>query len=93
MARVLSTDQAASAIQQIQSILNSEFEGTISKLDSQGKVLADPQVWDGPLAGQFRGEVWPAVSKSLQDTKLRLDDLRARLDRIHQDIMQAGGGA
>ncbi len=93
MARVLTTDQAASAISQIQSILSGDLEGTISKLDAQGRVLSDPSAWDGPLASEFRSNVWPVVSKSLQDSKAHLDDLRIRLDRIQRDIVQAGGGA
>ena len=54
-ARVLSTDQAKSAITQIQAIINGGLTEQISKLDSQGKVLSNPDVWDGPLAQQFQG--------------------------------------
>ena len=49
-ARVLSTDQAKSAIQQVQAIINGGLTDQISRLDAQGKILSNPDVWDGPLA-------------------------------------------
>ena len=50
MSRVLSTEQAKSAIAQVQSIVNGGFTDQISSLDAQGKILSDPNTWDGPLA-------------------------------------------
>ena len=49
--RVLSSEQAKSAIQQIQGIINGGLTDQISQLDSQGKTLSDPNVWDGPVGG------------------------------------------
>ena len=64
-ARVLSTDQAKSAITQIQAIINGGLTEQISKLDSQGKVLSNPDVWDGPLAQQFRDSTWPETKSCM----------------------------
>ena len=50
MSRVLSTEQAKTAIQQMQAIINGGFTDQISQLDSQGRTLSDPNVWDGNRA-------------------------------------------
>ena len=91
--RVLSTDQAKSAIQQMQSIVNGGLADQIRLLDAQGQTLSDANVWDGPLASQLRGEVWPQTKSSLARVQQALEELRAQVDRIHADIMRAGGGA
>lgn len=91
-ARVLSTEQAKSSIQQVQAIINGGLTEQISKLDAQGKVLSEPEVWDGPLAQQFREETWPHTRSALEKAKQELDDLRAQLEKISANIMQAGGG-
>ncbi len=92
-ARVLSTDRAKTAIQQIQSIVNGGLTEQISALDGQGKVLSDPNVWDGPLAQQFRDQIWPQTKSALDRATRELEDLRQQLQRIAQNIMTAGGGA
>jgi uncharacterized protein YukE len=91
-ARVLSTDQAKSAIQQVQSIINGGLTDQISRLDAQGKILSNPDVWDGPLAQQFRDQVWPETRTALERAKTELEQLRQQLERIAQNIMTAGGG-
>lgn len=90
--RVLSTDQAKAAIKQVESIVNGGLAEQIAKLDSQGKILSDPDVWDGPLAQQFRDSTWPDTKKALDKAKQELDELRNQLDKISVNIMQAGGG-
>lgn len=90
--RVLSTDQAKAAIKQVQSIVNGGLAEQIAKLDSQGKILSDPDVWDGPLAHQFRDSTWPDTKKALDKAKQELDELRDQLDKISVNIMTAGGG-
>ena len=92
-ARVLSTDQAKTSIQQVQAIINGGLAEQIQALDSQGKILSDPNVWDGPLAQQFRDSTWPETKAALDKAKMELDDLRNQLERISQNIMTAGGGA
>ncbi len=92
-ARVLSTDAAKSAIAQVQAIVTGGLSGEISKLDSQGKLLSEPDVWDGPLAQQFRDETWPQVKASLDRTQQELESLREQLQKIATNIMTAGGGS
>ena len=91
--RVLSTDQAKSSIQQVQAIINGGLSDEIAKLDAQGRILSDPDVWDGPLASQFRDSTWPETKAALDKAKVELDELRAQLDKISQNIMTAGGGS
>ncbi|MDF2047027.1 MULTISPECIES: pyrophosphorylase [Microbacterium] len=93
MSRVLSTEQAKSAIQQIQSIVNGGFTDQISQLDAQGRILSDPNVWDGPLAAQFRGSTWPETKAALDKAKQELEELRTQLNSISQNIFSAGGGS
>ncbi|KAD3456067.1 pyrophosphorylase [Arthrobacter yangruifuii] len=93
MSRVLSTEQAKSAIAQVQSIVNGGFTDQISALDAQGKILSDPNIWDGPLASQFRGSTWPETKAALDKARQELEELRTQLDKISQDIFSAGGGA
>ena len=92
-ARVLSTDRAKTAIQQVQSIVNGGLTDQIAALDGQGKVLSDPNVWDGPLAQQFRDQIWPETKSALDRATRELEELRQQLQRIAQNIMTAGGGS
>ncbi|WP_433824950.1 pyrophosphorylase [Actinoplanes sp. CA-015351] len=91
-ARVLSTDQAKTSIQQVQSIINGGLTDQIAQLDAQGKMLSNPDVWDGPLAQQFRDQTWPETKAALDKAKQELDQLRDQLQKIAQNIMTAGGG-
>ncbi|MGH2942722.1 MAG: pyrophosphorylase [Solirubrobacteraceae bacterium] len=91
--RVLSTDQAKTSIKKIQSIINGGLADEIQKLDNEGRTLSQPDVWDGPLASQFRDQIWPETKSALEKAKTELDELRDQLDRISQDIFRAGGGA
>jgi uncharacterized protein YukE len=89
--RVLATDEAKSAIRQVQTIINDGLAEQIGRLDAQGKTLSDPHVWDGPLAQQFRERTWPETKSALDKAKQELEELREQLDRISSNIMQAGG--
>ncbi len=91
-ARVLSTDQAKTSIRKIQSIINGGLADELQKLDNEGKTLSQPDVWDGPLASQFRDQIWPETKQALEKAKQELDELRDQLDKISQDIFRAGGG-
>jgi uncharacterized protein YukE len=90
--RVLSTEQAKTSIQQVQAIINGGLAEQIDKLDKEGKTLSDPNVWDGPLAQQFRDQTWPETRSALEKAKQELDELRGQLQKISQNIMSAGGG-
>ena len=91
--RVLSSEQAKSAITQMQSIINGGLTNEISSLDAQGKVLSDPNNWDGPLAERFRGSTWPETKSALDKAKVELEELRGQLQQISANIMTAGGGS
>lgn len=91
--RVLSTEQAKTSIQQVQSIVNGGLTDQIAQVDAQGKTLSNPDVWDGTLARQFRDHSWPETKAALDKTKQELDQLRDQLQKIARNIMTAGGGA
>jgi hypothetical protein len=91
--RVLSTERAKTAVRQVQSIINGGLSSEIGKLNAQGKVLSDPEVWDGPLARQFRDQTWPETKAALDKAKQELDELRGQLQKISTNIMTAGGGS
>ena len=91
--RVLSTEQARTAIQQVQAIINGGLTEQIARLDAQGKILSSPDVWDGQLAAQFRDSTWPQTTTALERARAELDQLREQLQRITQNIMAAGGNA
>lgn len=91
--RVLSTEQAKTAIVQMQGIIDGGLAEQISRLDAQGKVLSTPDVWDGQLATQFRDSTWPQTKTALDRARQELDALREQLQRIAQNIMTAGGNA
>lgn len=93
MSRVLSTEQAKTAIQQMQAIINGGFTDQIAQLDAQGRTLSDPNVWDGPLAERFRGSTWPETRAALERAKTELEELRGQLTQISTNIFTAGGGA
>jgi len=92
MSRVLSTEQAKTSIQQLQAIINGGFTDQINQLDAQGRPLSDPNVWDGPLAIQFRSTTWPETKAALDKARTELEQLRGQLSQISQNIFTAGGG-
>lgn len=92
-ARVLSTEEAKSAIRRIQEIINGGLTEQIAALDAEGQKLSDPNNWDGPLAEQFRGSTWPETKSALEKAKTELDELHQQLQKISTDIFTAGGGA
>jgi hypothetical protein len=65
MSRVLSTEEAKSAIRQIQAIVTGGLTEQISQLDTQGQKLSQPDIWDGPLAATFRSSTWPETKAAL----------------------------
>jgi uncharacterized protein YukE len=89
--RVLTTPDAASAATQLGSILNSGLAGEIQKLDSQGRILSEPNVWDGPHAQTFRGQ-WPQINSTLNRLLGQLQQLQVAVKNVNADIAQAGGG-
>lgn len=88
--RVLSTTTAREAIQRFQQIVNGPLLDQINALDREGKLLSEPNVWDGRLAAEFRSH-WPAIHTQLVALKNSLEELRAKVALINQNIMSAGG--
>jgi uncharacterized protein YukE len=91
--RVLATDEARATITQMQSLLSGGLADQVNQLDQQGQRLCDPNVWDGALAAEFRGSVWPQCNASLKSTLQALEQLQTRLQQINANIMAAGGNA
>ena len=91
--RVLSSQSAKDSIQKIQTIITSGLTDQIKALDTEGRNLSEPNVWDGPLATTFRSDTWPSTHQSLQNTITKLTELNNNLQQISNDIFQAGGGA
>jgi hypothetical protein len=90
--RVLATDQAKQTIQQFQSLINGPLAENVRKLEQLGQTLSDPNVWDGPLAREFRGQVWPQARSANQKMLEELNRLRGEIQKITTNIMLAGGG-
>jgi uncharacterized protein YukE len=88
--RVLSTPEAESAIQKLQQIINGPLIEQIEALNREGRTLSDQNVWDGQLAGEFRNG-WPETDRSLRKVREELEELRASVQRINENIMTAGG--
>ena len=88
--RVLSTDQAKQSITKMQQIINGGLIEQIEALNTEGKILSDPEVWDGALARQFKDN-WPQTHQALVKAKQELDELRANIQKINENIMTAGG--
>ena len=89
--RVLSTDTAKQAINQLQTIINNGFNDQINQLNKQGETLSNRNNWDGPLANQFREDVWPQTHKALIQAKDELEKLQVNLQKISEEIFRAGG--
>jgi uncharacterized protein YukE len=88
--RVVSTGTAREAIKRMQAIINGGLVQQINELNAQGRTLSEPNVWDGRLAAEFRA-TWPETNRKLTSMKEALEDLRRQIERINQNIMQAGG--
>lgn len=88
--RVLSTEQAKASITKMKSIIDGGLVEQISALHSEGTTLSQPDVWDGQLAVQFRGN-WQEMHGSLERVRSQLMDLQSQIKAINEDIMRAGG--
>jgi uncharacterized protein YukE len=76
----------------MQTIISGGLVEQIRSLDAQGQRLSDPNVWDGKLAIDFRGQ-WPETKQTLDSVIQKLEELRTQVQAINQDIMSAGGNA
>ena len=88
--RVLSTLTAKQTIEHMRATITGPLVEQIQSLRTDGQTLSDSQVWDGTLAREFR-EKWVETYKSLERTQQALEELRANIARINENIMTAGG--
>lgn len=91
--RVLSTPEAKQSVQKMQSIIAGGLTDQLRQLDAEGRSLSDPNIWDGTLAAEFRGSVWPETKSALDKMVSQLEELRGKVQVINQNIMAAGGNA
>lgn len=89
--RVLSSDQARTSATRFLAVVNGGLVDQVTQLKAEGDLLANPEVWDGNLARQFRDGIWPEARASLDRTLESLRDLQRRVAAITTEIMSAGG--
>ena len=90
--RVLTTPEAQTASSQMGTIINGQLADDISGLITQGNILEDPNVWEGPHAATFRAG-WPNTRTQLTEALTQLGTLQTAIERVRADIVTAGGGA
>ncbi len=90
--RVLSTDRAKSAAQQMSSLLNGSLRAQLAALKQQGQALCSPAVWDGPAAARFRSQQWPPMNLSMDQAFQVLASLEKSAQTVVDNIMRAGSG-
>ena len=88
---VKSTEAAENAIRAIQNIINGGLTEQINQLDNNGRILSDPNNWDGPLAITFRSTTWPETKSALDKASQELTELSQQLEQIARNSVPAGG--
>ncbi|MGH3694722.1 MAG: hypothetical protein ACRES5_14420 [Pseudomonas sp.] len=88
--RVLATQQARDAAQQLITSTG-QLKEQINKVIQQGKILAEPNNWDGQLAQKWRQE-WETDSKQLQQASQKMDEIDNKAKQAVDNIIKAGGG-
>ncbi len=91
--RVLSTPEAMTTITKLRGAVDNELLTQINAIIGMCERLSDQNVWDGKLAGDFRGNVAPSVSSALKNAHAQLSELQKNISTINQNIMSAGGNA
>jgi hypothetical protein len=91
--RILATDTAKQAVQQIHGILAGGLQDQINQLQAHATTLSDPNQWDGPLATTFRDQIWPQHHTAITTVQTKIQELNGQVQKIHADIFRAGGGA
>lgn len=88
--RTVTTPEAHQTAKQMHDLIQGELQGTVTKLTHQGQVLSDPNNWDGGLAKQFKGDVWPSVQTALKTMLKELDTLQLAIKTVNENIAKAG---
>jgi len=91
MTRVLSTDEAHTALLRLRTVTSSGLAEQLAAVEREGQRLCQPDVWDGREAARFRDELWPSTTRALHQALEALSQLRDYVDRVNQGIMAAGG--
>lgn len=88
--RVLATEQARAAAQQMRQIVSGSLANEIQRLRAAGQVLCNPSDWDSAVALQFRTRDWPQMSRTMAVELEELGKLSTSVPKIIQDILTAG---
>lgn len=88
--RTVTTPEAHQTARDMANLITGELTGTVSRLREQGAVLSDKQNWDGGLAGQFSGAVWPGVETALTNMLRQLSELQEAIASVNRGIAAAG---
>lgn len=88
--RTVTTPEAHQTARDMANLISGELSGTVSRLKEQGQALSDKQNWDGGLATQFSGTLWPGVETALQTMLTQLDELQVAIKSVNQGIAAAG---
>ena len=91
MARVVTSDAAVQLITRLQADVD-QLQESMNQMLRTGNELAAPQTWEGTAANQFRDNEWRETQVWAQNSYQQLTELRATVQRINENIMQAGGG-
>lgn len=91
MARVVTSDAAVSLIARLEGDIQ-QVEQQLEQMLRTGNELASPQVWEGTAANHFRDDEWARTRSWATSSVVRLTELRATVQRINENIQQAGGG-
>ncbi|HZD16293.1 MAG TPA: hypothetical protein VE196_14460 [Pseudonocardiaceae bacterium] len=89
--RILATQQARDAAKQLLA-LTAAVKDRVGKVVQQGRILADPQRWDGGVAGKWRND-WSQDASQLNQTAAKLEELEHRAHQVVEDIFKADNGA
>jgi hypothetical protein len=87
---VRSTPEAVNAIDDLAATINGPLLTHFEEVRRYGRVLRDPENWDGRTAAEFRASIWPSYERTLTELHVQLDKLKTRLGEIQAEIISAG---
>ena len=90
--RVLATPEAVEQIGRMQQIVDGGLATELRGLDTAAARVAQPDVWDGPHAVEFR-RLWEEIGPRLEQARTDLGVLQQRIRAITAEILTAGGAA
>jgi hypothetical protein len=88
--RTVTTPEAHQTARDMANLITGELTGTVTRLREQGKTLSEKQNWDGGLATQFSGTVWPGVDTALGTMLKQLGELQEAIATVNRNISAAG---